>query len=311
MKNNKYLPYVAGVLVSIIFGMSFMFTKQALDSFNTFHLLAFRFTLAAVVLSVLAVFGVIKIQLKNKPIKELLLLCLFQPIAYFIFETIGVKLTSSSQAGMMIALIPVVVTVMAMFFLKENPNKMQSIFVAVSVLGVIFIIALSGNLSAGGSFLGIAALMGAVLSGGTYNILSRRLSTHYTPVEITFIMMWVGALFFNGVALVNSMASGTISSYFSGFSSWSAVLAILYLGVLSSICAFFMLNYMLSKLTASSSAVFSNLTTVISIIAGVLIRHEPFYWYQLTGGILIILGVWGTNYYGIKAVSKKESYLDI
>lgn len=305
MKNNKYLPYFAGIAISIIFGMSFMFTKQALDSFGTFHLLAFRFTLAALILSFLALIGVIKVELKNKPIKKLLLLCFFQPIAYFIFETIGVKLTSSSQAGMMIALIPVVVTLMAVVFLKETPNKIQIFFIFVSVLGVLFIIAMSGNLNAGGNLLGIAVLMGAVLSGGIYNILSRKLSRHYNAVEITFIMMWVGAICFNIIAVFNSITHGTLGSYFNGFSSWQAVSAILYLGILSSICAFFMLNYMLSKLTASNSAVFSNLTTVISIIAGVFIRHEPFYWYQLAGGILIILGVWGTNYYGLKAAVKE------
>lgn len=306
MKSSKYLPYIAGIAVSIIFGMSFMFTKQALDSFSTFHLLAFRFTLASLALTVLAIFGVIKIELKNKPIKELLLLCLFQPITYFICETIGVKLTSSSQAGMMIALIPVVVTLMAVVFLKENPSRTQILFVVVSVLGVLFIIALSGDLSASASLLGILALLGAVLSGGTFNILSRKLSTHFKPVEITFIMMWVGALCFNAIALANSIRQGNVTGYFNGFSSWQAVSAILYLGILSSICAFFMLNYMLSKLTASSSAVFSNLTTVISIIAGVFIRHEPFHWYQLVGGAMIILGVWGTNYYGIKAATEKN-----
>lgn len=307
MKNNKYLPYIAGIAVSLIFGMSFMFTKQALDSFKTFHLLAFRFALAALVLGILALFGVIKIQLKSKPIKEFYLLCLFQPIAYFIFETIGVKLTSSSQAGMMIALIPVLVTLMAMVFLKEIPNRAQGVFIIVSVLGVLFILALSGNPDTGGSFLGIAALMGAVLSGGTFNILSRKLSRYYTPVEITFAMMWVGAVCFNVIALLQSTIDGSLNTYFSGFSNWSAVSAIFYLGVLSSICAFFMLNYMLSKLTASSAAVFTNLTTVVSVLAGVFIMREPFFWYQLIGGVLIVLGVWGTNYYGIKESAKKAS----
>jgi drug/metabolite transporter (DMT)-like permease len=305
MKNSKYLPYFAGVAISIIFGMSFMFTKQALDSFGTFHLLAFRFTLAALVLSSLALTGVIKISLRNKPIKELLLLCVFQPLSYFVFETIGVNLTSSSQAGMMIALIPVVVTLMAVVFLKESPNKMQSIFILVSVLGVLFIIAMSGDLSTKGNLTGIVVLMGAVLAGGIYNILSRKLSSHFSPVEITFIMMWVGAICFNAAAVFNSIVQGDLGSYFSGFSSWQAISAILYLGILSSICAFFMLNYMLSKLPASSSAVFSNLTTVISIIAGVFIRHEAFHWYQLAGGFMIILGVWGTNYYGIKAATEE------
>lgn len=37
-----------------------------------------------------------------------------------------------------------------------------------------------------------------------------------------------------------------------------------------------------------------------SIVAGVLIRHEPFYWYQIVGAIMILSGVWGTNYFGSK-----------
>lgn len=309
MSNRKYLPYIAGVAVSIIFGMSFMFTKQALDSFGTFHLLAFRFTLAALSLTVLALTGIMRLQFKNKPMKELILLCFFQPIAYFIFETIGVKNTSSSQAGMMIALIPVVVTLMAIFFLGEKPSRAQGAFVVVSVIGVVFIIALSGDLSGAGSLIGLAALIGAVITGATYSILSRKLSRHFSPVEITFVMMWAGAITFNVIAVITSASKGTLSTYFAGFASFSAVSAILYLGILSSIFAFFMLNYTLSKLTASSSAVFSNLTTVVSIVAGVFVRHEPFHWYQLIGAAMIILGVWGTNYYGIKNMQKKESQI--
>lgn len=305
MNKYKFLPYLAGITSSLIFGMSFMFTKQALDNFGSFHLIAFRFTLAALVLVLLSLVGVIKVQFRGKPIKKLLLLCLAQPILYFIFETFGIKLTSSSQAGIMIALIPVIVTIMAIAFLGEKPSKAQIGFIVVSVIGVIFIVALSGNLSDGGSLIGIIALMGAVLSAATFNILSRQLSEHFSPVEITYVMMLVSAITFNVIAVISSILQGTLSNYFAGFTSFSAVSAILYLGILSSIIAFFMINYMLSKLPASSSAVFTNLTTVVSVIAGVFIRHEPFYWYQLIGGSMIILGVWGTNYFGIKKLEEK------
>jgi len=59
-----------------------------------------------------------------------------------------------------------------------------------------------------------------------------------------------------------------------------------------------MMNFILSKIEAAQSAVFANLTTIVSILAGVFIRGENFYWFQIVGGILIVIGVWGTNYYG-------------
>lgn len=300
-----YFPYLAGLAISIIFGLSFMFTRQALDAFPTIHLLSFRFLLAAIVLTVLAKLGLIKLSFGGKPIKQLLLLSLFQPVLYFIFETLGVKLTSSSQAGMMIALIPVIVTIMAILFLKESPTMLQLFFILLSVSGVLFIFVMSGNLKFNGHFIGLLCLLGAVLAAGVYNILSRKLSKTYTAGEITFVMMWVGAIVFNVIAFTQSIINKTLNIHFAGFSHLPAVISILYLGTISSIFAFFMVNYMLSKLSAARAGVFSNLTTVISILAGIFIKHEPFHWYQLIGGILILSGVFGTNYFGSKEIKKE------
>ena len=68
-----------------------------------------------------------------------------------------------------------------------------------------------------------------------------------------------------------------------------------YLGVLSSVVAFFLINYTLTRLKASQSAVFTNLVTVITVFAGVLIRKETFDIGQALGAIVIILGVWTAN----------------
>jgi len=296
-KYEAYLPYLAGLLMASIFGLSFMFTKQALEALPTALLLAYRFTLAAILLTILRLAGLVRLNYRKKPLKELFLLTCFQPIAYFIFETTGVKLTSSSEAGIMIALIPVVVTIFAAIFLKEKPGKAQLAFILASVLGVVFIVLMSGTAGTSGHFAGILALFGAVLSAGVYNILSRKLSESFTPVEITFVMMWTGAIVFNLFHLASVIINREPARYFEALKAMNTLIPILYLGILSSVCAFFMVNYMLSRLPAASSSVFSNLTTVISIAAGIFVRHEPFHWYQLAGGFMIILGVWGTNRY--------------
>jgi drug/metabolite transporter (DMT)-like permease len=48
--------------------------------------------------------------------------------------------------------------------------------------------------------------------------------------------------------------------------------------------------------------VFSNLTTVVAILAGVVFRGEPFGVVQLLGAAMIVIGVWGTNASGQQAV---------
>ena len=296
MEDKKnILPIAAGIIYSTIFGFSFMFTKKALDIISPFHLLGYRFLAAAIVLTLLQIFGVIKISFKGKRYHMLFLLGLFQPVSYFIFETIGIKLTSSSEAGMMIAIIPIFVTILATIFLKEKPSKSQWFFIVISVLGVIFINAMKGSLELESSILGIFILLGAVVSAGFFNILSRKLSLQFKPVELTFAMMWIGTIVFNSISILNHINNGNIKEYFTPLFNPNVLWAIMYLGILSSVIAFFMVNFMLSKIEASKSSVFANLTTIVSIIAGVVILKEDFYWFHFIGGLMILLGVWGTN----------------
>ena len=293
--DHKKLPYLVGVLVAVIFGMSFMFTKNALDTMTPLSVMAFRFGLAAIVLTIMIFLGVVKINFKGKKIKTLLLLTIFQPLLYFPFETWGVQLTSSSEAGIMIAMIPVSVVIFGYFFTKERISVIQGIFILVSVSGIAYIGIKSGVSASGTNFLGYLSLLGAVIAAGIYNIMSRKVSGIFTPVEITFVMMWAAAIVFNGAFAVNSMISGDFSQYLVPFSSLPTLISIFYLGVASSVFAFFMLNYMLSRLPAYKCAVFLNLTPVISVFAGVLFRKEILFNYHIIGCILIIIGVWGTN----------------
>ena len=95
---KNYLPYFAGVCISLIFGLSFIFIKNAFDIMEPVQILAYRFAVAALVLTGLRALGIIKINLKGKNIRGLLLLTLFQPVSYFIFETLGLRFASSSES---------------------------------------------------------------------------------------------------------------------------------------------------------------------------------------------------------------------
>lgn len=306
-KHRDALPILAGMIVSSIFGLSFSFTAQALDEVAPMQLLGYRFALAALALTILQVTGVIRVNFRGKSVGTLLLLAVFQPGIYFVFETLGVKMTSASESGMIIATIPVVVTFFSMVFLRERPSIWQVGSVFLSVSGVFFIVWMTGTSASAGSLAGIASLFGAVLAAGVFNILSRKLSCSFKPVEITFVMMWFGAILFNAIALIQHWAQGNLGDYFTPLASRSVVIAIVYLGVLSSIGAFFLLNYMLSRMEASRSAVFSNLTTIVAIIAGVILRGDVFYWYHGLGGVLILLGVYGTNYFHARTQKEMPS----
>ncbi len=302
-------PILAGITVAVIFGLSFTFTKGALEHVDPFHLLGLRFLFASSFLWILKFLKVISIDFRGKRMKPLFFLGLFQPVLYFICEVNGVNLTSASESGMMISLIPVVVAILGAVFLNEYPTRKQIFFILLSVSGVLFISFMRGT-EVEGNILGIFVLLGAVISAGIFNILSRKSSLYFRAIDITFFMMNTGMVVFNGIALSQHAMKGEVHLYFQPLFQWQVMMAVTYLGILSSVVAFFMLNYMLSKLEASKSAVFGNLVTLISILAGVLILGEDFFWFHIVGAFLILLGVWGTNFYGIRkntTVQRKDS----
>ena len=298
--NNKshIIPYFTAIITNFIFGLSFLFSKQALNVADPISLLSFRFLTAFIVMTILIIVKVIKVDYKNKPMKWLIILAIVEPIIYFIFETYGLQRTSTSLGGLMIALIPIVVTILAVYLLNEKPSAKQTISIILSVAGVILIILMEGSNGTGGStLLGIFLLGGAVFSAALFNIIARKISKHFTAIEVTYFMMLVGAVFFNMISITNHIINKNLSVYFLPLSSTSFRSSVLYLGILSSVVAYFLANYTLSKMEASRSAVFANISTIVSIVAGVVVLHESFHVYHVVGSIMILVGVWGTNYF--------------
>lgn len=304
---KQYSPYFAGLGFATIFGFSYLFTKDALGYISPFHLLGLRFAIAVIFMSILRVSKLIHFRVTLNDYKTLMLLSIFQPIMYFTFETIGVLYISTSQAGMMIAIIPIFVTILAALVLKEYPSKMQIPFILGSVSGVLFIMAMQNQKGLDGNVLGSLLLIAAVISAALYNITTRRKTKEYKPIQITWVMMVVGAVTFNFISLLQHGISGNLSQYFTPLPR--VIPAVLYLGILSSVTAFFLVNYALSKLRAAQSSVFSNLTTVISIVAGVTFLGEKFQWYHGVGALLILTGVWGTNRFAENVVEPKTENL--
>lgn len=292
---KKNLPQIAAAIAAVIFGFAFLFAKNALDYLEVFQLIGLRFLTAALLLTFLKIIGIIKVKINYSRIKTLLLIALFQPVLYFIFETKGVDLTTASLSGVIISLVPIVVTLFSAILLRESLRCLQWISVFISLAGAILII-LPGSIRGGTeNTIGVLFLFGAVLSAGFYNILSRKVSKSFTPFEITYVMMWAGAIIFNTIGIIEAKASNNLMNYFSDIANVHVLIDILYLGILASVLAFLLLNYSLSKMEASKSVMFMNLTPLVSVLAGVFLRGEKFYLLQCIGGIIIILGLFLIN----------------
>ena len=303
-KKTHTLSLVFALLASAIFGMSFMFSKLALEVAKPTVLLAFRFLIAFTAMSLVILVNALvgktrgrplfAFSLKGKPIGSLVLLGLIQPVLYFFCENYGILYTSSAVAGTIISAVPVCCILMDVLVLHERVTRRQ-VLCALGAIGGVALISVGGAVMI--SALGLLFLLLTMLSDTVYYGLSHNAAKRFTPFEMTYVMFVVGMAVFIPVALIQAggISSELITAPAQSGSFW---LAVLYLGILSSGVAYGLLNFANSHLTVSESSLFSNVTTVVSVLAGVLFLKEDFSLWQALGVVIILVCVFVANVSG-------------
>lgn len=286
---SKIYAYIFAVLCSVIWGLSFLLSKIALEELNTIQVLAARWTIALTLFAILIVFKVIKVDLKGKPIKYLLLLGLLQPCISQFFEVKGIDMTTTSESAIIYAMIPIIVAILSIFMLKHKLKPLSALGIALSFAGIVISTVLSDSFSVDGKIAGYFVLLGAVVVAALFTIKSEQLADTYTSVERTIGMAIMGTLYFN---IVN-MASGNGSEVFQIMFQMPRIgLAVLFLGGLASFGAYIMFNYALSHIPAwQASAINVNLMTLTGVAAGIIFQGDSFGWYTVVGMVMIVAGV--------------------
>ena len=297
MESKKESPSELKVLLAAIIGHTFwgfsvMASRVALNVANMFVLLSHRFILAFLVMSLMILFKVVEYDIKGKKFWPLILLGLMEPVVYFFGELIGIEHSNTIFSGVMIAMIPIVSTLAALPLLKEKPAIGQLVFGTISVLGVIGI-GLMSKSSGQLEFIGVIALIIAVLAAVVYTLLSRGLSGEFSPFERTYSMMAMGAIIFSGCALV--YCRNDASLYIKPLSDSGYLIAILFLGLCCSVGSYFLSAYALTYMTVARETVFANLTTAVSVFAGAIFLHEPFSLLGVLFCIMILVGIYGVQ----------------
>ena len=290
---------LAALAGNTIFGFSFMFSRLALNVASPFVMLMYRFLGAFGVLSLVALRAHkqnrqdwLRFSLSRRQTGPLLGLGLVQPVIYFLCESYGISLTNATISGVIIALVPIAALGAGALFLHEKPTLRQVAFSLLSIAGVVV---MTLQQSAGGAIhpLGILLLIGAVLSGVSFNILSRGLSSRFSALERTYVMMGVGFVCFSLLACWETGLDITLLT--APLHNPTFLASMIYLSIFSSILAFLFLNFASTELPVSKTTAFCNLTTVLSVFAGAIFLGEPLTVVSIMAAVVIIGGVLGVQ----------------
>lgn len=298
MGKNKIRTYLALNGAVIFWGLSFVATKMALESFPAFTLVFARFMLASCFFLLLMIFRGFP-SFTRREHGKLLLIALFEPGLYFVFETLGLKHTGAAKASLIIATVPLAVTAFAAIFLGERTNRTSLAGIAISLVGIAILIAgdpqFEWNLKS--SLSGDLLIFGAVISAALYMICAGDLGKKHSALDITGLQIIYGALLF-----VPAFLWELPDMRWSEISGRSAA-ALIYLTLFATVAGFICYNYALTQISASRASIFINCIPVVTAVGAAILLGERLGLIQICGGAAVLSAVFLANFSADRKVS--------
>lgn len=302
-KNDRLKPYTAAIIFTLLTGFSFLGIKACQPYANQLEILTYRYNFAFLAVVIVWFTNVFKSNIKNEKTKgkskKMVLLAASSYILFMILQVIGIFYTTSVVGSILFSITPIIVQIIAAIVLKEKSTTKQIFFVVITVVSLIYMI-IAGSDELEFNILGVICLLLASIFMAVSNISMRYLRDDYKPIDITLYICIIGFILFNTLSIVMGVKNGNLDEYFLPLKNSTFIFGTAYLGIGCILFTSQLISYMLSKLPAVNATIFGNVSTAISIVAGIVLLNEPFYSYHFICTGLIIIGVIGVSKYGYK-----------
>lgn len=285
MPQTKKYGYIAIVSAMILWSISFIWSKLALDTYNPFTVLFFRLFIAAVTLFVFSkIFGLLQ-KIKKEDYKLLLLLSFFEPFLYFIGENFGLQYVTASTASVVISTIPLFLPIVGLVFYKEVIRKNNIIGIIVSFIGVLMVI-LNKDLSISGQPMGFVFLFIAVFAALGFTVVIKRVTYKYNAFTI---VVWQNI--FSSIAFFPLFLFSDFNE-FQNIGITGDFKYIVLLAIIASNTAFILYTYSFKFLRISQIGLFTNLIPIFTIIISFFVFEEKLSYIKYLGIALVIIGLY-------------------
>ncbi|MDW3647973.1 MAG: DMT family transporter [Bacteroidia bacterium] len=277
----KIQAWVLILVLTFVWGSSFIMLKKALVVFTPLQVVSGRMTFAAITLLPFALR-----ELKNIPGEKWKYLILFSVIAN-IFTTLSYAVAQSqidsALNGIINTLTPLMTLIVGLLAYKQKLNRMQALGLLLGLAATLFLLRVSGNAEIGyANFFVLVSVFATVLNGFTANMLQFNLrglsALQIASVAFLLILPLSGTLLLTGefFPLAFEVEGGMRAMGF-----------VLILGIFANAIALILLSY----LVQISGSVFATLTTylmpLVAISWGAWDGEQISYWQILAMGLIL------------------------
>ena len=282
MKNKKRLAQILLLFVTLIWGITFIMVKDALNDAGPFAFGTLRFTIA----------GILTLAVVNKTIFTLTktefiggLVCGFFLFGGYAFQNFGLMQTSASKSAFITSVSVLMVPIILFLFNIQKVKIKVWIAVIVATIGLYFLLDPRGGMMNWGDILTFGCALGFavhIIFQGYYVKKKVRILPFF------LVQAWVVV----GLSFINSLIFEPI------FAIWSPRLisALLVTGIAATFIAILIMIWAQKILTASETAIIIAMEPVFAAIFATIFAGEVLgLWGYLGGGLVVLAVAYGES----------------
>ncbi len=284
------MPQKVKVILSLLLSMicwafSFVWIKQAFESFNPLTIVLLRLLISSGLLFVILKLMKKLIPMERKHFKWFLLLAFFEPFLYFMGESFGLEVVSSTVGAVIVSTIPLFAPITDRLFFKSKISWVNLLGIFVSFAGVLLII-FEKDLSLTAPLYGIMLVFLAVFAALGYSVVLKKIPQKYNSVSIITYQNTIGIFFFIPLFFTfewNDFMTADVTS--------SSVWAVVQLAIFASSIAFIFFTYGMRIIGITKANVFVNMIPVFTAFFAWWILDDVLNFQKIIGIVIVVGGV--------------------
>ena len=292
------MTYFKLILTAFLWGGTFIAGKGLAGKVDPYSAAFLRFAIASIFLIFLTRKAEGRLpKINGNQALNILFLGLTGIFAYNILFFTGLSLINANRASLIIATNPIFISLFSVLLFKDKLSFLKLTGLVLSVSGALVVIS-SGDISNifnKGIGRGELAIFGCVISWVSYSLMGKPLMQTLSPMAAVCYSAVAGTLMLFFPALSHGLFSN-IPTY--GFMEW---VDLFYLGFFGTVLGFFWYYEGIQKIGPMKAGVFINFVPVSAILLSYFILNEPVTKELLAGAVLVIAGVYLTNFSGFRS----------
>lgn len=280
MSNKSINAYLTLLLTFLLWGSIYVVSSYATSVFSAPVVAFGRYAVAMIPLCIMAR-GKLGTKIAKEDIKYFVLIAILGYYFTITINTIGIKLSGASVSSLINSMMPVGITLVAAWVLKEKIDLVRILCIALAIAGTVIVV--SGAESEA-QILGIALMIGGLITWSISTTYIKKMSAKYPPIVVTTYTIGMSLFIHLPVTVIDIARNGIRLEP-------GAVLAVVYMGIFATGFAQYLWSKSLAALEAGVCSMFYPLQPVFSVILGRIFMNEQLQPRFFIGAALIAVNV--------------------